>query len=595
MISFPHQIQQIIVLVVTLLLIVSLLLDKVKPSYLFFAAVLVFLLSGIIQTNDLLDAFSNESVLSIFLLIFLTAAIKEHFNLIGWMDKLFGKAKTPRGFLLRMSAGVLPISAFLNNTPIVAVFMPYVYQWSKRHNVSPSKLLMPLSFLAILGGMITVIGTSTNLVLNGLIESKNAPSPTFLDYLIPGVLVSVAGILFLYFIGYNWLPNRKNLLQSENGKSREYLVEVKVILESSIIGKSILDAGLRNLNGIYLFEIIRNKQRMTPVKPEEIILAGDILVFAGDTENIIELLERRKDFTTPFTNGEQSQLGQLNILETVIPFNSELVGQTLKRISFRENYDAAVVAIHRNGERLQGKIGEIALQAGDLLLVSPGMHFRKYIEEHPDLYLISVLRKPSNAKPAAVKGFVVLLLAVIAGLAFGLLNLFFALVLLTSYMIGFKLLSIGEIKKQLDVDLLVVLVASLTFSTALIDSGTAKLLADGFMSMFHSFGNLGIVIGVYLLTLILTSFVTHVAAVSIVFPIAYAIALQTPGMNAVAIFIAIAFAASASFHSPFSYQTNMMVYGPGGYKFKDFLKVGFPLTVIYSVITLIFIALYYKM
>lgn len=593
MFSFTPQIQQMIVLVVTFLLIVSLLLDKVKPSYLFFSAVLVFLLSGIIHTNDLLDAFSNESVLSIFLLIFLTAAIKEHFNLIGWMDKLFGKAKNGRDFLLRMSAGVLSVSPFLNNTPIVALFMPYVYQWAKKHKVSPSKLLMPLSFVAILGGMTTVIGTSTNLVLNGLIESKNAPTPTFLDYLIPGTMVSIAGILFLYFIGYKWLPDRKDLLQSANGKSREYLVEVKVLPESSIIGKSILKAGLRNLNGIYLFEIIRNKHRMSPVKPEEIILADDILVFAGDTENIIELLERHKDFTTPFTNGKQSQLKQLNILETVIPFNSELVGQTLKRISFRENYDAAVVAIHRNGERLQGKIGEITLQAGDLLLVSPGTRFHKHIEEHPVLYLISVLRQPTNAKPVAVKGFVVLLLAVIVGLAFKVLNLFFALVLLTSYMIGFKLLTIREIKKQLDVDLLVVLVASLTFSTALIDSGTAKLLADGFMGMFRSFGNFGLIVGVYLLTLLLTSFVTHVAAVSIVFPIAYAIVLQTPGMNAVAIFIAIAFAASASFHSPFSYQTNMMVYEPGGYKFKDFLKVGFPITIIYSVVTLTFIAIYY--
>ncbi|HET8573292.1 MAG TPA: SLC13 family permease [Edaphocola sp.] len=595
MLALAPQIQQVIVLVVTVLLIVFLLLDKIKPSYLFFSAVLLFLLSGIIRTNDLLDAFANESILSIFLLIFITAAIKEHFNLIGWMDKLFGNAKTPRAFLLRMTSGVAAVSAFLNNTPIVALFMPYVYQWSKKRGVSPSKLLMPLSFAAILGGMITVIGTSTNLVLNGLIESKQAPAPTYLDYLIPGVLVSIGGILFLYFIGYKWLPDRTDLLQSAGGGSREYLVEVKVVPESSIIGRSIAKAGLRNLNGIYLFEVIRNKQRLTPVKPEEVIQAGDILVFAGDTDNIIELLERHKDFTTPFTNGERNHLKQLNILETVIPYNSELVGQTLKRISFRENYDAAVVAIHRNGERLHGKIGEIALQAGDLLLVSPGAHFRKHIEQHPDLYLISVLRQPSNARPSAVKGFAVLLLALIAGMSLGWLNLFFSLLLLTAYMIGFKLLSIGEVKKQLDVDLLVILVSSLTFSTALIDSGAAKLLAEGFMSLFHSFGNMGIIVGVYLLTLVLTSFVTHVAAVSIVFPVAYAIALQTPGMNAVAIFIAIAFAASASFHSPFSYQTNMMVYGPGGYKFKDFLKVGFPITLIYSVITLSFIAIYYKM
>lgn len=595
MVSLSLPIQQVIVCLVTVVLIILLLIEKIKPAFLFFAAVLVFLLAGIIKVDDFLDALANESILSIFLLIFITASIKEHFNLIGWMDKLFGNAKSGKGFMLRMTSGVAVLSAFLNNTPLVALFMPYVYQWSKKHQLSPSKLMIPLSYAAIFGGMITVIGTSTNLVLNGLIEAKHATTPGFLDYLMPGLLVSIGGIIFLYFFGYKMLPNRMELLKSVNGKAREYMAELKIVPGSTIVSKSITEANLRNLSGIYLFEIIRNKERITPVEPTERIQEGDALVFAGETENVIELLERGHDFMMPFTNGEANGNGKLQIVETVIPYNSELVGHTLKELAFRENYDAAVVAIHRNGARLNGKIGEINLQAGDLLLISPGKNFKHQLENRPDLYLVSVIRQATNARPIARKGFLLVLMALIAGMVAGVIHLFFALLLLIAYVVGSKLLSIREIKRQLDVDLLVILVASLTFSTALIDSGAAQLLADAFINVFRPFGNFGIIIGIYLVTLVLTSFVTHVAAVSIVFPIAYAIVMQVPGMNSIAIYIAIAFAASASFHSPFSYQTNMMVYGPGGYKFKDFLKVGLPLTLIYSVLTLTFIGLYYNL
>ncbi len=595
MITLADSIQQLIVCGVTLVLIGLLFIDKFKPAILFFAAVLLFLLSGIISITDLLNALANESILSIFLLIFITAGIQQHFNLLGWLDKFFGKAKTGKGFMLRMTTGVTAFSSFLNNTPIVALFMPYVYQWAQKHKVSPAKLLIPLSYAAIVGGMMTVIGTSTNLVLNGLIEAKAATPPGFLDYLIPGVLVSIGGIAFLYFIGYKLLPNRTELLTSVKGKPREYMAEVRIVPNSSIIGKSIIDADLRNLDGVYLFEIIRKGERISPVQPEEIIQEKDALVFAGDTQNIIELIDREKDLKMPYSPQGEGSLKRLDLVETVIPINSNLVGHSLKELSFREQYDAAVVALHRHGERLTGKIGEVLLQAGDLLLITPGKNFHQQIEQENSLYMVSVVQQVSEAKPLAKKGFLGVLLVLLAGLIFTKMGLFFALLILTAYMVATKLLSVQEIKRQLDVNLLVILVSSLAFSTALINSGAAQLLADGFMSIFSAMGNLGIIIGIYVITLILTSFVTHVAAVSIIFPIGYAIGMATPGLNMVALYIAIAFAASASFHSPFSYQTNMMVFGPGGYKFKDFIKVGTPFTLIYSAIALLCIIFYYQL
>jgi di/tricarboxylate transporter len=589
-------IQQGIVLFVTLAVVTLLFFEKIRPALVFFGAVLLFLLSGIIGTGDFLKALANESIISIFLLIFITAGLKEHFNIIGALDKLLGKTSSPRTFLLRMTSGVAALSAFLNNTPIVALFMPYAYQWARKNNTAPSKLLIPLSYAAIIGGMITVIGTSTNLVLNGLIISKNATPLGLLDFLIPGLMVSVGGVLFMYFWGYKLLPNHIDVLKSVSKQSREYLVETVVPISSSLIGKSIAEANLRNLTGIYLFEIVRRGKVLTPVEPTEVISAEDSLFFAGETEHIMHLLARDSELELPTpANGKSVNGRGHNLVEAVIPVNSELVGRTLKQIGFRENFDAAVVAIHRNGEKLRGKIGEIEMQAGDLMLISTGRNFQQLLSSRPALYLVSIISRTSESKPAARRGFWIVIALTIGAMLTGIINLFLGLLVITGYMMVAKLLTVSEIKKQLDIDLLIILIASLTFSTAIIDTGAAELVAGKFIPAFSAFGNFGIIAGLYLVTLLLTTFVTHVAAVSIVFPIAYALGSSVPGISMTALFVAIAFAASASFHAPFSYQTNLMVYGPGGYKFKDFLRVGLPFTLFYSILTLTFIAFYYKM
>ena len=593
MLQLSQPVQQIIVLGVTLLLVVLLFFEKIRPAFIFFSAVLIFLLTGIINTKDFSTAISNESILSIFLLIFITAGVRDHFNIIAWLNWLFGNTKNPKTFMLRMTTGVAALSAFLNNTPIVAMLMPYVYQWSRRNGVPRSKLLIPLSYAAITGGMITVIGTSTNLVLNGLIESKNQIPLGLQDYFFPGIMVSVGGILFLYFFGYKLLPDRIDPMKSVTRQSREYLIETKVKTGSSIIGKSVITANLRNLTGIYLFEIVRGDKLITPVHPEEILQEDDSLFFAGETQNIMELLEKEGELSLPQPNSNTTSHKGLNLIETVIPINSALIGKTLKQIEFRENYDAAVVAIHRKGEKLRGKIGEIEMKAGDLLLISAGRNFTKLLSSKPDLYLVSVISRPVESKPVARRSFVVIVLLLLAGLIMGLLNLFLALTILTAAMVVLRLLSISEIKKQFDIDLLIILVSSLAFSTAIIRSGAANILANNFIELFRGFGNMGIITGIYLITLILTSFITHVAAVSIVFPIAYAIGINLPGISVTALFVAIAFAASASFHAPFSYQTNLMIYGPGGYKFRDFLKIGLPFTLLYSIISVVFILFYY--
>lgn len=615
MLEFPIIIQQVIVVLMTIILIALLLVERIKPAYIFFGVVLLFLLVGIIDTDDFLEAMSNESVLSIFLLIFITYGVRTNFNILGWMDRIFASAKTGRGFLLRMTTVVSGFSSFLNNTPIVALFLPYVHSWSRERDIAPSKFLMPLSFAAMSGGMITVIGTSTNLVLKGLVEAEGATPPGFLDYLFPGLMVSVATIVYLVTIGYILLPNNKSFVRKVERRPREYLVNVSLDVDSDIIGQTVEESGLQQLDGIDLFEIDRYGVRISPVLPFERIQKDDVLVFAGDTDKIVRLLSRDDDFVLPeiqkdagLVSGQkekkqerdrkrrrrEEEEEERNLVETIIPANSALIGHSLRGYNFLERFDAAVIGIHRNGEEIKKKLENVILKPADLLLIIPGDNFQQlHAAQEDDLYVVSVLKAVSGVSKSVRLGFVGLLAAVLAGLGLGKISLFFALLLLTSYLVAGKMMSIHELKIQFSFNLFVVLFCSLAFSTALINSGVADLAATNFMYLVQSMGQRGILIGIFVITLILTSFVTHVAAVAIIFPIAYAVGSQVAGLDMTAVYIAIAFAASASFHTPFSYQTNMMVYGPGGYRFLDFLKVGVPLTVLYSALVLIFIFMYY--
>lgn len=607
MIELSDLAQQIIVSCVTIALMVLLLIEKIKPSFIFFGSVLIFLLTGIIDTDDFLKAVSNESILSIFLLIFITYGVRTNYNILGFMDRLFGNTKTGRGFIFRMSSTVSIFSSFLNNTPIVALFLPYVYQWANKRNIAASKLLIPLSYAAMAGGMITVIGTSTNLILKGLVEAEGSTPPGFLDYLLPGLLVTGITVIYLSTIGYSILPNKEKLKEVVLKKQREYMVEVPLTEEAEIIGKTIRDAELVDLEGIELFEIIRSGMRISPIYSYERIRSGDKFVFVGNTDKIIELLEKREDFDTPYLekeeesettdltdqDDERSEEFERQIVETLIPANSSLIGRTLNSARFRTRYDAVVIGIHRNGVELKEQIDRVRLRAGDLLLIVPGKDFRKDTRQEDDLYVISVIKKVSGVSALAKRLFLVVCLLAIAGLFFTHMSLFYALLLLISYMVATRMTAVDDLKKQFSVDLFVILFASLAFSTALINSGTAEMAANGFMELFEPMGKEGILIGIYLVTLLIGSFVTHAAAVAIVFPIAFSIGSQVEDLNMIAIFIAIAFAASASFHTPFSYQTNMMVYGPGGYKFSDFLKAGLPLTLLYSIGLIAFIFIYY--
>jgi di/tricarboxylate transporter len=579
--------EKYIVLLDLLLVVILLIWDRIKTTYVFFGGAFLLILLGIVSVDVLLINFANKSIVTIFLLIFITALIRDAYDIAGALDKWFGTSSSSSIFLLKLTGAVSALSSVMNNTPIVALLIPYVYQWGKKHKVSPSKLLIPLSFAAITGGMITVIGTSTNLVLNGFIESSGGTSLTFLDFALPGLGVSLIGGFFLSFFGNRFLPDGNIVSEEVTSNIREYVVETQIIPNSNLVGKTVSDAKLRNLDGVFLVEIVRGDHIIKPVEPYEVLQEKDRLYFAGDTKQVVDLVKTKDGLDWAKT--ERFNLGDdLDIVETVIPSNSVLEGKTLKEIEFRERFDAAVIAIHRNGERLSGKLGRIKLVTGDLLLVTTGKEFNKKSDKDKNLYTVSVVSKMSTLPFWKKRLFAIAALTSIALVLFSVISLVVGLLVILGAGVGLRLMNQEKLKKHTNLDLLVILGSAITLGGVFIESGASQLVAVPFIQLFGQLGDTGIIIGLFMLTLLLTSFVTNVAAVSIVFPLAYQL-ISDLQLNSVAVFLVIAFGASAAFLTPVSYQTNLMVYGPGNYRVKDFLKIGIPFTLLYSVTSLIII------
>lgn len=574
---------RIVLLIALGVIMIGLFAKRFKPTAIFGSVVLVLSILGIIPLSELFEHMANPSIVTIFLLIFITASLKEHFNLMGLVDVFFHKIKHPRIFLVAFTPLVSLLSSVVNNTPIVALFIPYIYEWSKKRNVSPSKYLIPLSFAATLGGTITLIGTSTNLVLNGLMISNGFEAFGFTDFLIPGLLVTVGGLIYLVTVGYHLLPEHKSMLEDLNQDQRNYIVETLVAAQSGLINKTVKEGGLRSLNGLYLVEINREGKVISPVRPDQILLAGDLLYFAGETSKVTELVKTER-YGLVFPKTEKYNLGnKLDLVETLVPAMSNLGGKRVKETNFRDRYDAAIVAIKRDGHQLGGKIGDQTLAYGDMLLLTAGSSFREKIRGAKNLYNISYIDSIGQSHKKEKRIFGLVALFVISAWVFSLIDLLMGLVILQVALFALKLANFDQLKRQFNPDLFLILVFAIAFGSALINTGTAGWLTEILLGKIVGQSPTTLLLVLFLITVLLTSFVTNVAAVAIIFPVA-AVLIPEIGLPAKDVFLTIAFAASCSFLTPISYQTNLMVYEPGGYKASDFLRVGLPLTILYALI-----------
>ena len=560
----------------------------IAPDAALVAAVLLVTLAKIITPEEAFEGFSNTGMLTVGALFVVAAGLRETGALDRIGSLMLGKAMTEKSVLRRLSFTVTTMSAFLNNTPIVSMFIPIIVDWCKKRGTAPSRLLLPLSYLTILGGTCTLIGTSTNLVVDGLLRQTVANHPELIDTLHPmglfelsyvGIPYAVIGSLYLYFIGHRLLPERKDPLDRLTESYREYLANMRIEEGCRMVGQQVQEAGLRQLPGLFLIEIVRAGEIIAPIGPDQVLHAGDVLTFTGAVSTIVEL-ERIPGLASVADSGYQTQGDRDRMLcEAVVSNTSPVQGKTIRDADFRATYNAAIVAVHRGGERLMGRVGDIVLHAGDTLLLQTGSHFVRAHRNNPDFLLISGV---DNSRPfqhekgpvsLALLGLLLILMAT------GYVPIVIAAFLVAGLMIATRCISVSEARQSIDWQTLITIGAAFGLAKALENSGGVASIADVAVGSIGTWGPVAILVAIYFTTSMVTELVTNNAAAALLFPFAVAIAGELD-VSARPFVMAITFAASASFITPIGYQTNLMVYGPGGYKLTDFVRVGVPLNLI---------------
>jgi di/tricarboxylate transporter len=577
---------------VTVLLLVGLARD-LAPDVLFLAAAVLLAVLGVITPTQAFAGFANEGMLTVAALFVVAAGLRETGVMDYVGDHLLGRVATERGALLRLTAILIPHGIFLNNTPVVALLLPVVIDWCRRRQVSPSRLLIPLSFLTILGGTCTLIGTSTNLVVQGLLLKSETMKPlSFFELGYAGLPCALAGAFYMLTIGRWLLPDRKELIEQLGDARREYLAEMLVQPNSRLVGQTISAAGLRRLPGLFLIEIDRDGHLIGPVSPDELIEANDRLVFTGVVSTIVDLekipgLVPAADST--YDVRPESAHGRL-LCEAVISPTSPLVGRDIRNADFRALYNAAVVAVHRNGARMTNKIGDVVLRPGDTLLLQVGPHFARAYRNSPDFYLVSDVEdsRPLRRDRAWIAA--VSFIALIVAMCTGKVDIMLACFVAAGAMLASRCVSSGDARRAIQWPVLVAIAASFALGTALEKSGVATALAGLLDQATHSLGPSAALAAIYFGTMVLNELISNNAAAVLVFPIAVE-AANLMHVNERPFIIAVALAASNAFASPIGYQTHMMVYGPGGYRFLDFVKVGVPLNLIVWIVAVAVIPL----
>jgi len=579
-----------ITLAVVGVLLVTLIRDYAPPDLTFLGAAAILAACKIITPEEAFAGFSNPGMLTVAFLFVVAAGLRETGVLDFLGRRVLGGVSTESGALLRLSVVVLPMSAFLNNTPIVAMFVPVVIDWCRRNRISPSKMLIPLSFLTILGGTCTLIGTSTNLVVDGLMIKSNMPGMSLFELARIGIPYAIIGTFYLYVFGSRLLPERTELLEQLSNTRREYLIEMRVTEGCPLDGKTVQAGGLRHLPGLFLIEIDREEQVIAPVQPDDVIRIGDRLVFTGIVSGIVELEKIYGLLPIADSNYEVSPKGQRDrrLCEAVISESSPLNGKTIRDAEFRANYGAAVVAVHRSGKRIEQKIGDISLRPGDTLLLQTRPKFLQAHRHDPAFYLVSSVAdwRPIRRDRAWVAAAVFLVLLVL--MTTGAIPIVLSTALAAVMMVVLGCLSSSDARQNIEWNVLITIGAAFGIGSALQNSGLAGLIAKSVVESTHAWGPIAALAMIYILGSIITELITNNAAAVLLFPFCVETA-RIYDVDSRPFLIALTLAASASFMTPIGYQTNMMVYGPGGYRFSDYLRIGAPLNIILGIVAVVLI------
>lgn len=572
-------------LTLTLGALITLALTRIGPHMIMLGVMAILSVTGVLTAGEALSGFSNSGLITVAAMFVVAAGIHSSGGIDLLVTKLLGRPKGDRAALLRLFPPVVVMSAFLNNTPVVATMIPAIHAWCRKVDLAPSKLMIPLSYTAILGGTLTLIGTSTNLVVNGQYQAMTGEEGFSLFSIAAiGVPVAIISLTFIWVVFPKVLPDRRQ--NNAFANLREFTLEVTVSENGALVGKSIAAAGLRHLQRIYLAEIERDGNIVTAVPSEEILRGGDRLVFAGDTEAISDLL-RINGLEPSAENGHSDTLAvdraERRLVEAVVSPHCAAIGKAIRDARFRDQYGAVVLAVARNGERVKGNLGTIELEAGDTLLLEARPAFVTRQRYNKDFLLINDLDKeqPRHEKAAIAWA---ILIVVVGAAAVNLISMLNAALIGAGLMLLTGCVTINQAEKSLDLTVLLTIGASFALGVALEKTGVANFIAANIIEISMGKPWLLLILS-YLVVSIMTEMITNNAAAIIMLPIVLQIT-ETAGLNAEPFVFAIMMAASASFATPLGYQTNLMVYGPGGYRFSDFLKVGVPMNLLVGVTTL---------
>lgn len=588
-------------LAVVVLVIVALARNLAGPDVIMIAALALIMTVGAVTGSSLLPdpgtavkGFGNEGMLTVGVLYVVTVGLTQTGALSLAVLPLMGRPKSVPAAQVRLLLPVMVLSAFLNNTPVVAMFMPVVSDWCKKLGMPPSRFFIPLSYGAIVGGVVTLIGTSTNLVVYGMLDQFGAAGAfakqniTLFSLAWIGIPVCIVTAAYILLLSKPLLPDRSPPRKALEDP-KQYTVEMLIPEGSPIHGKTIEQAGLRNLPDAYLMEIERGGDRIVAVGPDQELKSGDRLIFVGVVESVVDLQRMRG--LVPATD----QVFKLSdprrhrqLIEAVVSESSPLVGKTIREGQFRSRYNAVVIAVHRSGHRLTDmKIGDIVLRPGDTLLIEAAPRFLQQNRNSGEFYLVSAVSdsKPMRHERAWIALAILVGMVVVAG--FGWLEMLNAAIIAAGLMVLTRCCTGPEARQSIDIRVLLVIGAALGVGHSLQMSGAADAIAHKFIGWVH--GNPWLVlVMVYFCTLMFTEVITNNAAAVLVLPIALSAAANL-NVNPVPFAITIMVAASAGFATPIGYQTNLMVYGPGGYRFSDYLRFGAPLDLLIMAVAVILI------
>lgn len=582
------------ILIVMLGVMVS---GRAGPDLAIMGALLMMLVLGIVEPAQAIGGFANPAVATIGLLYIVASGLKETGATSSVATRLIGRPRSAWQAQARLLAPVAGLSAFTNNTPLIAAMLPVLSSAARRAGIAASRLYMPLSFATILGGMCTLIGTSTNLVVFDLYEETRAGDPsmpafgmfTLAKAALPAALI---GLAYILIFGRRLLPAHEERLPGA-GSPRQYMVAMRVEPGASIVGQSVERAGLRRLPGLFLSRIDRAEETITAVAPRELLEANDVLIFVGSLESVVDL--QNTPGLAPVTDDSDEHLSDrstMRLAEVVVSPASPLIGATIRDAAIRTRYGAVVIAAHRHGHRLTGRIGDIVIRPGDTLLLEAGPEFARRYRDSSEFTLVSELEGAAAPRFERAPIAVAILVGLVLVLTFRIVAPLTGAMAAAALMVLTRCCSGAQARASVDWPVLIVIGSAFGIGAGLEESGLAQVVADQLLVVAGGGSILAILILIYIMTLAFTMLVSNTAAAVLMFPIAIDAALAA-NIPILPVAVCVALAASADFSTPLGYQTNLMVMGPGGYRWTDFLRFGGPLTILVSIVTLTCISLFY--